>query len=220
MYIDFAKIDPQEQNKLLVSTITPRPIAWVVSQSLQGDVNAAPFSFFNIFSGNPPIIGIGMGSHQDGRPKDSRVNIERTGEFVVNLVTEDNAKAMNVTAIEFDHGIDELAQAGLATIPSIHVKPPRIAESPVAFECKLVQIVELGPLSGLVIGRVVAMHIWDEAIIDATKHHVDTTKLKLIGRMHRPGWYAKTSDLFRMDRISLDQWRAEHGESHLDAFMT
>ena len=212
MFIDFASIDPKEQYKLLVSTITPRPIAWVVSQNLQGDMNAAPYSFFNALSGDPPIIGIGMGSHHPGRPKDSRVNIERTGEFVVNLVSEDNAEAMNVTAIDFDYGVDELAEAGLATIPSTFVKPPRIAESPVAFECRLVQIVELGPSRGLVLGRVLAMHIWDEAILDATKFYVDTPKLKVIGRMHGAGWYARTSDLFKMDRIPLAEWQAEHDE--------
>lgn len=212
MFIDFASIDPKEQYKLLVSTITPRPIAWVVTQNKQGQLNAAPYSFFNALSGDPPILGIGMGSHQPGRPKDSRVNIEQTGQFVVNLVSEENAEAMNVTAIEFDYEVDELAQAGLTTIPSKQVKPPRIAESPVAFECELVQIVELGPSRGLVLGRVLSMHIRDEAMIDPIKHYVDTPKLKLIGRMHGAGWYVRSSDLFKMDRIPLEAWQREHSE--------
>jgi len=153
-----------------------------------------------------------MGNHQPGRPKDSLVNIQRTGHFVVNLVSEENAEPMNVTAIEFDYGVDELVQAGLTTLPSNRVNAPRIAESPVAFECELFQIVELGPARSLVLGRVLAMHICDEAVIDATKHYVDTPKLKLIGRMHGAGWYAKTSDLFKMDRIPLEDWQREHGE--------
>ena len=212
MFFDFAEMDAKERYKLLVSTITPRPIAWVVSQNAQGALNAAPFSFFNAFAGDPPVIGIGMGSHKPGRPKDSRVNIEQSGQFVVNLVSDENAKAMNVTAIEFDYGMNELEQASLTTIASTYVKPPRIAESPVAFECELMQVVELGPGSGLVLGRVLAMHIRDDAVIDANKHYVDTPKLKLIGRMHGTGWYAKTSDLFKMDRIPVADWQHDHGQ--------
>jgi len=210
MLFDFGEIEPKERYKLLVSTITPRPIAWVVSQNSQGVLNAAPFSFFNAFSGDPPVIGIGMGSHSPGRPKDSRVNIQETGQFVVNLVSEECAQLMNVTAIEFDYGVNELEQAALTTVQSTHVKPPRIAESPVAFECELIQIVELGTSSGLLLGRVLAMHIRDDAVIDPGKHYVDTPKLKLIARMHGANWYAKTSDLFKMDRIPVDDWKRDH----------
>jgi flavin reductase (DIM6/NTAB) family NADH-FMN oxidoreductase RutF len=204
---DFNELDPKERYKLLVSTITPRPIAWVVSQNAAGELNAAPFSFFNAFAGDPPVVGIGIGSHKAGRPKDTRLNIQQTGQFVINLVSEENAQAMNVTAVEFDYGIDELREASLTTSPSVHVQPPRIAESPVAFECELLQIVELGSTSGLVLGRVLAMHIRDDAVLDATRHYIDTPKLKLIGRMHGTGWYARTSDLFKMDRIPVADWK-------------
>lgn len=210
MFFDFDTIDPKERYKLFLSTVTPRPIAWVVSQNEEGALNAAPFSFFNAFSGDPPVIGIGMGSHVPGRPKDSRINIEKTGQFVVNLVSESNAQAMNITAIEFDYGVDELREASLSTLPSVRIKPPRIAESPVAFECELVQVVELGPSSGLVLGRVVAMHIQDEFMLDAARHYVDTPALKLIARMHGSGFYARTSDLFKMDRIPVADWNARH----------
>jgi flavin reductase (DIM6/NTAB) family NADH-FMN oxidoreductase RutF len=207
MLFDFAEIPAKECYKLMVSTITPRPIAWVVSQNSKGHLNAAPFSFFNAFSGDPPVVGIGMSSHEPGRPKDSRKNIRETGEFVVNLVSEENAEAMNVTAIEFDAGVNELTQAGLATCPSVHVKPPRIAASAVSMECKLMQIVPLGTESGLVLGRVLAMHVRDEMVLDAEKHYIDTPKLKLIGRMHGTGWYARTSDLFQMPRIPVANWK-------------
>lgn len=206
MLFDFAEIEPRECYKLLVSTVTPRPIAWVVSQDSSGLMNAAPFSFFNAFSGDPPVIGIGIGSRKPGHPKDSRANIRETGEFVVSLVSQETAAAMNVTAIDFDNGVNEIEQAGLTPLPSVHVKPPRIAESPVSIECKLIQIVELGPNSGLVLGRVVAMHVRDDAVIDAAKHYIDTPKLDLIGRMHGSGWYARTSDLFEMPRIPLEEW--------------
>jgi flavin reductase (DIM6/NTAB) family NADH-FMN oxidoreductase RutF len=204
---DFAAIPPRERYKLLVSTVTPRPIAWVVSQTPEDHINAAPFSFFNAFSGEPPVVGIGISSHEPGRPKDTRNNIRETRQFVVNLVSEEAAAAMNVTAIEFEAGVNELAQAELATIPSVYVKPPRIAISPVAMECELLQIVELGPETGLVLGRVLAMHIHDEMVIDPAKNYVDTPKLKLIGRMHGSGWYARTSDLFLMDRIPHANWK-------------
>jgi flavin reductase (DIM6/NTAB) family NADH-FMN oxidoreductase RutF len=213
MLFDFAEIPARECYKLLVSTVTPRPIAWVVSLDASGRVNAAPFSFFNAFSGDPPVVGVGIGSHKPPLPKDSRANIRDTGEFVVNLVSEDVAKAMNITAIEFEPGMNELEQAGLTTLPSVHVRPPRIAESPVAMECELMQIVDLGPNNGLVLGRVVAMHVRDDAVIDAAKHYIDTPKLKLIGRMHGSGWYARTSDLFEMPRIPLEKWQDKSAKS-------
>src|SRR6516225_5946429 len=199
MFYDFAKLDSKERYKLLVSTVTPRPIAWVVSQSKDGVLNAAPFSFFNAFSGEPPVVGMGISSHEPGRPKDTRRNIRETRRFVVNLVSEEAAEAMNVTAIEFEAGVDELAEAGLKTLPSLYVKPPRIAVSPVSMECELLQIVDLGQDNGLVLGRVLAMHVHDDVVLDSAKHYIDTPKMRLIGRMHGTGWYARTTDLFLMD---------------------
>ncbi len=206
MLFDFGEIPPQEGYKLLVSTVTPRPIAWITSLNAAGQLNAAPFSFFNAFSGDPPVVGIGIGSHEPGRAKDTRRNIRETKEFVVNLVSEDMAEAMNVTAIEFEPAVNEIVEAELETIPSVHVKPPRIAASPVSMECALMQIVELGPDNALVLGRVLAMHVRDDLVIDPAKHYIDTPGLKLIGRMHGTGWYARTSDLFRMDRIPRADW--------------
>lgn len=215
MLFDFAQIPARECYKLLVSTVTPRPIAWVVSLDVAGRMNAAPFSFFNAFSGDPPVVGIGIGCHNPPFPKDTRANIRDTRQFVVNLVSEDVAQAMNITAIEFESGANELQQAGLRVLPSVRVKPPRIAESPVAMECELMQIVELGPNNGLVLGRVVAMHVRDDAVLDAAKNYIDTPKLKLIGRMHGSGWYARTSDLFEMPRIALEKWRERTARSEV-----
>jgi flavin reductase (DIM6/NTAB) family NADH-FMN oxidoreductase RutF len=207
MLFDLVALDPSIGYKLLVSTITPRPIAWVVSQDAAGTLNAAPFSFFNAFSSNPPVVGLGIGRRSSGSSKDTRANIAATGEFVVNLVSEDTAGGMNVTAVDFPPGVDELAEAGLTTCPSTRVAPPRIAESPVAIECALMQIVELGAASSLVLGRVLAIHVRDEAVVDAARGHLDTPSLKLIGRAHGSGWYARTSDLFEMPRLSLEEWR-------------
>lgn len=209
MLFDFAGIPGRECYKLLVSTVTPRPIAWVVSLDAHGTLNAAPFSFFNAFSGEPPVVGIGIGSHQPPLPKDTRANIRDTGEFVVNLVSEEVAQEMNITAIEFDRGVSELEKTRLTTVPSVHVTPPRIAESPVALECKLRQIVELGPNNGLVLGNVVALHVRDDAVIDPARYYINTPKLELIGRMHGAGWYVRTTDLFEMPRIPLKKWNEE-----------
>jgi flavin reductase (DIM6/NTAB) family NADH-FMN oxidoreductase RutF len=207
MLFDFADITPRNRYKLMVSTITPRPIAWVVSQDAQGVLNAAPFSFFNAFAGDPPIVGIGIGGRSSGAHKDTRANIAATGEFVVNLVSDETAQAMNVTAIDFDPSINELHEAKLTTRSSVHIQPPRIAESPVSMECVLHQIVDLGPKASLVLGRIVAMHVRDDAVLDAANAYIDTPKLKLIGRMHGSGWYARTSDLFEMTRIPVAEWK-------------
>jgi flavin reductase (DIM6/NTAB) family NADH-FMN oxidoreductase RutF len=209
MLFDFASVAPRDCYKLLVSTITPRPIAWIVSRSAEGRLNAAPFSFFNVLSGDPPVVGIGIGSYEHGRPKDTRRNIAATREFVVNLVSDETAAAMNITAIEFEPDVNELAEAQLETIPSVRVAPPRIAASPVSMECALIQILELGPNQGLVLGRVLAMHVRDDLVIDPAKCYVDTPNLHLIGRMHGTGWYARTSDLFDMPRIPRSEWNLQ-----------
>jgi len=201
MLFDFATLSPTECYKLLVATITPRPIAWVVTQDPVGQLNAAPYSFFNAMSGDPPVVVFGIGGREPGDAKDTGNNIRRTGQFVVNLVDEASADAMNVTAIDFPHGVDEIAEAGLHTLPSVHVAPPRIAESPVALECERMMTVEIGPARSLVVGRVLAMHVRDDAVLDRARCYIDTPRLKLIGRMHGAGWYARTSDLFEVKRI-------------------
>jgi flavin reductase (DIM6/NTAB) family NADH-FMN oxidoreductase RutF len=207
MLFDFDALSAQNRYKLLVATVVPRPIAWVVSENEAGQINAAPFSFFNALSGDPPVVGIGIGPRPDGTPKDSAANIRSTGEFVVNLVPDAAAAAMNVTAIEFEPEVSEVGEAGLEMLPSARVRPPRIAASPVALECTLMQIVEFAPSRVLVLGRVVAVHVQDDAVLDARRCYIDTPKLQLIGRMHGAGWYARTSDLFEMPRIAVEEWK-------------
>lgn len=203
MLFDVDTIAPRDAYKLLVSTITPRPIAWVVSQDKAGIVNAAPFSFFNAVSDDPPLVVIGVnGQAVSGNLKDTASNIAATGEYVVCLVSEGTATAMNVTAFEWPSDVDEIAKAHLTAVPSTKVKPPRIAESPVAFECVQVSTYKSSPLNSVIIGRVVAIHVRDEFVLDAAKCYVDTPALKLIGRMHGTGWYARTSDRFEMPRLT------------------
>jgi flavin reductase (DIM6/NTAB) family NADH-FMN oxidoreductase RutF len=211
MLFDFEKLSAQDRYKLLISTIVPRPIAWVVSQDLEGRLNAAPYSFFNALVGDPPVVGIGIGGRRAGDPpgswKDTGTNIRTTGQFVVNLVSFDTRDAMNVTAIEFPHGVDELAQAGLTTLPSTKVAPPRIAESPVALECERLSIVEVATDRAIVLGRVLAVHVHDECVLDEKRCYIDTPKLDLIGRMHGGGWYARTTERFDMPRIPVATWK-------------
>ena len=202
MEFDFSTLSPRDAYKLMVSTIVPRPIAWVVTQDAAGRVNAAPYSFFNAVSGSPPLVVIGIGGREDGRAKDTAANIRASGQFVVNLVNEAMVPAMVVTAADFEPGEDELAWASLTTRPSARIAPPRIAESPVAFECELFQTVALPGERDLVLGRIVMMHIDDAAMLDAARHYVDTPALQLVGRMHGSGWYARTSDRFEVKRVS------------------
>jgi flavin reductase (DIM6/NTAB) family NADH-FMN oxidoreductase RutF len=211
MLFDFAELPAQARYKLLASTVTPRPIAWVVTRSAAGAVNAAPFSFFNVLAGDPPTVGISIGNRAPGQPKDTLANIQETGEFVVNLVSRDNAEAMNKTATEFPPGVDELAMAGLTRLPSVKITPPRIAESPVAFECKLFQTIPLGPGNTLVLGHVVAMHVRDDAVLDALNSYIDTPKLDLIGRMQGAGGYTTTREQFQIPRLTPEDWDAAAG---------
>lgn len=212
MLFDFDTIAAQDRYKLLVATVGPRPIAWAVTQDAKGVVNAAPFSFFNCVSGEPPLVIIGIGGRKPGDAKDTGNNIRETGQFVVNLVSDANARQMNITAIDFPPGVDELKEAGLTTLPSVKVKPPRIAESPVAFECERFMNIDLGVDRTLVIGRVLAVHVHDDCVLDAARCHIDNAKLDLIGRLHGAGWYSRTRDRFDMPRITLDQWQKRAAE--------
>jgi flavin reductase (DIM6/NTAB) family NADH-FMN oxidoreductase RutF len=206
MLFDFAATTSKDMYKLLVATVGPRPIAWVTTQDTDGTVNAAPFSFFNAVSGDPPIVAIGIGGRAPGDVKDTGGNIRRTGQFVVNLVSNALAEQMNITAIDFEKAVNELAEAGLTTAPSSRVKPPRIAESPVSFECERLVIVEVGVDRAVILGKVVAIHVADEFVLDADRCYIDTPKLDLVGRMHGRGWYARTTDRFDMPRIDVADW--------------
>lgn len=179
----------------------------MVTQDTAGTLNAAPFSFFNVFANDPPVMVIGIGGRHPGDAKDTGANIRATGQFVVNLVAHANAEAMNITAIDFSPDIDELRQAGLTTLPSTKVKPPRIAESPVAYECERYMSVEIGPDRTLIMGRVLAMHVADDCVLNPTRCHIDTPKLDLIGRLHGAGWYSTIRDRFEMPRIKPEEWK-------------
>jgi flavin reductase (DIM6/NTAB) family NADH-FMN oxidoreductase RutF len=208
MHFDLAKMPATDGYKLMISTVVPRPIALATTVDAQGRINAAPFSFFNAMSSDPPVVVLGInGTGAEGGYKDTENNIRETGEFVVNLVDEALAERMNICAVDFPTEIAELDIAKLTPVPSAGVKPPRIAESPVSFECKRITGLSLGGNSTMEVGRVIHIHIRDD-LIDMEKLYVKTDKIGLIGRMHGRGWYARTSDLFLMERMSLADWQA------------
>jgi flavin reductase (DIM6/NTAB) family NADH-FMN oxidoreductase RutF len=207
MLFDMETLPPQDRYKILASSVVPRPIAWVTTRSRAGIVNAAPFSFFNAMGSDPPTVAIGI-LPREGRLKDTATNIVETGEFVVNLVSEDNAEAMNVTCIDAPPDIDELQLAKLTAVPSRSIAPPRIGEAPVSFECRILASLVTGPLQTIVVGRVVCAHVADAFVLDARRCHLDTPALRLIARMHGSGVYARSSDRFEMQRPTWSEWRA------------
>ena len=138
--------------------------------------------------------------------KDTGRNIMRTREFVVNLVSEPMAEAMNITCVDAPSNVNELGLAGLKSVPSRKVRPPRIEASPVALECVLHSDVPLSPNQFIAIGRIVQAHVGEEFVLDAANHVFDTPALKLIGAMHAAKWYARTTDRFAMDRPTWVDW--------------
>ena len=205
MLFDFTALSGADTYKLLCATIVPRPIAWITSMDGEGRMNAAPFSFFNVLSGDPPVIAVGIGTRSPGVDKDTMQNLAVSGEFVVNLVSHALAEQMNVTAADFPPGVDELAEAGLHAAPSVKVKPARIAESPAALECQVLQNITLGPDRVVTLGSVLALHVRDDAVLNPARCHIDTPVLDLIGRLHGAGWYSRITDRFHMPRIKPGQ---------------
>jgi flavin reductase (DIM6/NTAB) family NADH-FMN oxidoreductase RutF len=201
MILDPARIPKSEFYPWLIRCLVPRPIAWVSTVSREGVFNLAPFSFFTAISTEPPTLCFAPGRHPvTGLKKDTLVNVETTGDFVVNVVPEELAEAMNETATDFPHGLSEFEEAKLTPAPSERVKAPRVLESPVHFECQRYQIVPIGPdgVGGgaLVIGRIVLLHVDDRVI---TNGKVDYDLLRAVGRMGGTD-YTRTRDRFQMAR--------------------
>ncbi len=165
MNFEMEKTPTRQVYNLLIGLVAPRPIAWVTSMDEKGRLNAAPFSAYNYLCTDPPIVGIGVTNRpgRDAVPKDTARNIRRTGEFVINVVTEDLLQQMNICATDFPAEIDELEMAGLTTAPSSVVKVPRIAQAHAALECREFTTMEIGR-SRIILGRVVAMYVEDRFI--------------------------------------------------------
>ncbi len=200
MEFDLRQLEKSERYKILGSCVTPRPIAWVTSRSADGVLNAAPYSFFNVMGDTPPTIALGLLASAVPGFKDTAANIRATGEFVVNLVDEGHAEAMNLTCIDAPPEVDEIALAGLETAPSRVVGPPRIVGVPASFECRTLHFLETGPAQSVVIAEVLVAHVADAVILDPDRLHFDTPAMKLIARLHGAGWYSRQTDTFQMTR--------------------
>ncbi|WP_333977002.1 flavin reductase family protein [Burkholderia cepacia] len=205
MYFDMQALSGRQRSNLLHSAVLPRPIAWVSSRNAAGALNIAPFSFFNVMSGDPPVLCFCVGS-RDGVLKDTAQNIAACGEFVVNLVSSAQARRMAVTSIDFDTAVDESVEAGLAMAPGRLVDVPRIQDSPASMECRVRQLVDIDARRTLVIGDIVGMHLIDEAVTDPERMFIDPLPMQLIGRLHNPGWYCEVTHAFQMATPSLAQW--------------
>ena len=217
---DFAALSPHERYNLIIGLVNPRPIALVTTLDAAGVVNAAPFSAFNYACVDPVLVTLGVANRPDARQtpsgmpiaKDTAQNIRARGEFVINVVDEALAEAMNVCAIDFPPDVSELTEAGLTTVASSCVAVPRIAEAPANLECREVTTLEIGR-SRLVVGEVLCVHVRDE-FIDPAGPYVKADLLRTIGRMNGAGNYVRTRDaVFKMPRISYRDWERRKREN-------
>lgn len=211
MKYDLEKTSHAEVYKLLIGLIAPRPIALITTLDEKGKLNAAPFSAFNYFCTDPPIVGVGVTNRPDQNfvPKDTARNIRRTGDFVVNVVTEDIAEKMNICAIDFPQGMNELEIAGFTTADSQAVKTPRIAQAHAALECREHTTLEIGK-SRIILGRVVAIYVEDR-YIDPAGPYILAEELHAVGRMNGLGNYVRTRDAFlKIPRVSYAEWKKQN----------
>ncbi len=215
MTFDMAKVTGRETYNLLIGLVAPRPIALITSLNLEGKLNAAPFSAFNYMGTDPAVLAVGVGN----RPgpaiigKDTAQNIRNRREFVVNVVDENIAGQMNICAVDFPAGMDELKEAGLTTTPSSIISTPRIAESPACLECREYATVEIGR-SRIILGLVIAIFVRDD-LLDPAGPYVKAEEMHSIGRMNGLGNYVRTRDsFFQIYRMSYEEWlQREEGQS-------
>ena len=182
MDLRLAELPAHERYKLLIGLVIPRPIAWISTWSENGVANCAPFSFFNVFSEDPPLCVIGINPRSDGAMKHSLKNIRRTREFVVNLVDEATANAMHLSSREYPEEVSEFEQVGLTTAPAVTVKHPRIAEAAACLECRVERIVEISGTRELVLGEIQLVHARG-GIIDPQTKRISEAHYRPIGRL-------------------------------------
>lgn len=203
---------PRDVYRLMTSMIVPRPIAFVSTLSRDGVRNLAPFSFFTAVSANPPVVCFSpMIRGTNGSKKDTLLNIEATGEFVINIVSEEIARQMNACSADVPPEVDEFALSGLTPAASGAVAPPRVLESKACMECRLLQVVHVSPLplgGSLVMGEVVLFHV-DDLLFD--NYTLDPVGLHAFGRMGG-STYTRTTDRFEMPRPSLREPGANRRE--------
>jgi flavin reductase (DIM6/NTAB) family NADH-FMN oxidoreductase RutF len=177
-----SELTPHERYKLLIGLVIPRPIAWISTRSANGVANCAPFSFFNVFSEDPPLCVIGINPRSDGAMKHTLKNIRRTGEFVVNLVDEATANAMHVSSYEFAEAESEFQRTGLSEARAALVQHPRIAEAAACLECRVERLIEVSGTRELVVGEILLVHARD-GIIDPQTKRISEELYRPVGRL-------------------------------------
>jgi flavin reductase (DIM6/NTAB) family NADH-FMN oxidoreductase RutF len=203
-HFDFADLTARQRYKLLIGTVIPRPIAFITTVSKDGHRNAGPFSFFNVLTHDPAIVAIGVENYDDGRMKDTSRNIRDTEEFTVHIVDDALAAQMEICAIKFGPGVDEMAEAGLETVPGQAVKSPRILSAPAALECRRYMTLEVGKAREIILGEVLGVHIRSD-LVDPQSLHVDQIGMDAIGRLGGHS-YARTRDQFDIKTMSVEEW--------------
>lgn len=206
---DLTALAPALRYKLLAALVVPRPIALVTTVGPDGVVNAAPFSFFNVFSEDPALVVLGIQARADGTPKDTLKHIRETGVFVVNLVDEPIADKMNVCSVDFPTDMSEIEAAGLSLLPGVSVPVPRIAEAPAALECRHHMTLEVTFRRHLCIGTVVRLHA-RPGIIDPAQLRVNLDVYKPVARLFG-NLYARLGEKFALKRRSFAEWQADAG---------
>ncbi len=204
VHFDFASLSERERYKLLIGTVIPRPIALVTSVGRDGRANAGPFSFFNVLTHDPPIVAIGVENYADGRFKDTSRNIRDTEEFTVHICDDALVERMEICAIKFGPDVDELAEAGLDTVPGTMVGSPRIVAAPAALECRRTMTLELGKAREIILGEVIGLFVREDAV-DPASLYIDQFKMDAVGRMGGHS-YARTRDQFELKTLSVDEW--------------
>ena len=202
MHLDLSNVAPIERYKLLTATVTPRPIALVSSLDSDGVVNAAPFSFFNVFAEEPALLMLGFDKRKsDGGTKHTVDNILTRNDFVVNLVDEAIAEPMARCAAELPRGVSELPFAGLTTAPSIKVETPRIAEAPFSLECRVYQRIRVSEKRDLLLGEIVCL-VARDGLIDPETLKIEASLFRPVGRLYA-NQYARQNDRFALDAPSF-----------------
>jgi flavin reductase (DIM6/NTAB) family NADH-FMN oxidoreductase RutF len=206
---DFTVLPAQDRYKLLCALVVPRPIALVTTLGPGGTVNAAPFSFFNVFAEDPPLVVLGLESRPDGSLKDTSAHIRDTGSFTVNLVDEALAERMNICSVDFPPGISELNAAGLSALPGAAIPVPRIAEAVASLECRHYQSLEVSPRRRLCVGEVIYLHA-RAGVVDPVRMYVNLDVYKPVARLFA-NLYAPLGKPFTLVRQSYAEWLASGG---------
>jgi flavin reductase (DIM6/NTAB) family NADH-FMN oxidoreductase RutF len=211
MLFDLHQISNADTYKMITNLVVPRPIALVTSLSADGKLNAAPFSFFNMVGSCPPMAVLGLARLEDGSLKDTDRNISATGEYVINIVTDEIAEKMNVCAVDFAYGVNELGKAELTPERMEGIKVPRIAESVASLGLRHMETLDRGK-NRIILGEVVKLFVRDD-VVNPANFHIDARKVHALGRLGSPSAYCRTHDRFEMPRENRAQWAKRTGRS-------